>query len=74
MRIYVKRENHDKGIWMELPITGEAAEQVRRELEKQHSSVMMTFVAEVGSRFPEIEKGLIGELVFQGDCSGGSGA
>lgn len=67
MRIYVKRENHDKGIWMELPVTGEAAEQVRRELEKRHPSVMMPYVAEMESRFPEIEKGLIGELVFQGD-------
>lgn len=67
MRIYVKRENYDKGIWMELPVAEEAAEQVRRELKKQHPSVMMPYVAEVESGFSEIEKGLIGELVFQGD-------
>ena len=67
MRIYVERENHREGIWMELPASKEEAERVRKELEKRHPSVMMPFVAEVESQFPEIEKGLIGELVFQGD-------
>lgn len=67
MRIYVERENHREGIWMELPASREEAEQVRKELEKRHSSIMMPFVAAVESRFPEIERGLIGELVFQGD-------
>ncbi len=65
MRIYVERENHREGIWMELPVSKEEAEQVRRELEKRHPSIMMPFVAAVESRFPEIERGLIGELVFQ---------
>ena len=67
MRIYVERENHREGIWMELPVSKEEAEQVRRELEKRHPSIMMPFVAAVESRFPEIERGLTGELVFQGN-------
>lgn len=67
MRIYVERENHREGIWMELPASKEEAEKVRKELEKQHPSTMMPFVAAVESRFPEIERGLTGELVFQGN-------
>ncbi len=67
MRIYVERENHREGIWMELPASKEEAEKVRKELEKQHPSTMMSFVAAVESRFPEIERGLTGELVFQGN-------
>lgn len=67
LRIYVERENHREGIWMELPASKEEAEKVRKELEKQHPSIMMPFVAAVESRFPEIERGLTGELVFQGN-------
>lgn len=67
MRIYVERENHREGIWMELPASKEEAEKVRKELEKQHPSIMMPFVTAVESRFPEIERGLTGELVFQGN-------
>lgn len=52
---------------MELPASKEEAEKVRKELEKQHPSTMMPFVAAVESRFPEIERGLTGELVFQGN-------
>lgn len=36
MRIFVKRENWEDGIWMRLPATKEEAEQVRKRLEEQH--------------------------------------
>lgn len=44
MRIYVERENHREGIWMELPASKEEAEQVRKELEKRHPSIMIVVV------------------------------
>lgn len=65
MRIFVKRENWEDGIWMRLPATKEEAEQVRRSLEKQHSSIMLPFIGAVDSRFQELENRLVGELVYQ---------
>lgn len=41
MRIFVKRENWEDGIWMRLPATKEEAEQVRKRLEEQHPSIML---------------------------------
>ncbi len=64
MRIFVKRENWEDGIWMRLPATEEEAEQVRRSLEEQHSSIMLPFIGAVDSRFPELENRLVGEIVF----------
>ena len=65
MRIFVKRENWEDGIWMRLPATEEEAEQIRRSLEEQHPSVMLPFIGAVDSRFPELEQRLVGELVYQ---------
>ena len=65
MRIFVKRENWEDGLWMRLPATEEEAEQVRRSLEKQHPSIMLPFIGAVDSRFPELEERLVGELVYQ---------
>lgn len=65
MKIFVKRENWSDGIWMQFPATKEEAEQVRRSLERQHTSMMLPFVGAVDSRFPELEERLVGELVFQ---------
>ena len=65
MRIFVKRENWEDGIWMRLPATEEEAEQIRRSLEKQHPSIMLPFIGAVDSRFPELEERLVGELVYQ---------
>ena len=64
MRIFVKRENWEDGIWMRLPATKEEAEQVRRSLEEQHPSVMLPFIGAVDSNFPELENRLVGEIVF----------
>lgn len=64
MRIFVKRENWEDGIWMRLPATEEEAEQIRRSLEKQHPSIMLPFIGAVDSRFPELENRLVGEIVF----------
>ena len=64
MRIFVKRENWEDGIWMRLPATKEEAEQVRRSLEEQHSSIMLPFIGAVDSKFPELENRLVGEIVF----------
>lgn len=64
MRIFVKRENWEDGIWMRLPATKEEAERVRRSLEKQHPSIMLPFIGAVDSRFPELENRLVGEIVF----------
>ena len=64
MRIFVKRENWEDGIWMRLPATKEEAEQVRKRLEEQHSSIMLPFIGAVDSKFPELENRLVGEIVF----------
>lgn len=64
MRIFVKRENWEDGIWMRLPATEEEAEQVRRSLEEHHPSIMLPFIGAVDSRFPELENRLVGEIVF----------
>ena len=64
MRIFVKRENWEDGIWMRLPAAKEEAEQVRKRLEEQHSSIMLPFIGAVDSKFPELENRLVGEIVF----------
>ena len=64
MRIFVKRENWEDGIWMRLPATKEEAEQVRKRLEEQHPSIMLPFIGAVDSKFPELENRLVGEIVF----------
>lgn len=65
MRIFVKGENWEDGIWIRLPATKEEAEQVRQSLEEQHPSIMLPFIGAVDSRFPELEERLVGELVYQ---------
>lgn len=65
MKILVKRENWEGGIWMRLPATSEEAEQARRKLERQHPSIMLPFIGAVESDLPELEKRLVGELVFR---------
>lgn len=64
MRIFVKRENWEDGIWMRLPATKEEAEQVRKRLKEQHPSIMLPFIGAVDSKFPELENRLVGEIVF----------
>ena len=64
MRIFVKGENWEDGIWIRLPATKEEAEQVRQSLEEQHPSIMLPFIGAVDSKFPELENRLVGEIVF----------
>lgn len=64
MRIYVKRENWDGGLWMALPATAADAQKLWRELEKIHPSVMLPFIGGVDSRTGGMGESLAGELVF----------
>ena len=64
MRIYVKRENWDGGLWMTLPATAADAQKLWRELEKIHPSVMLPFIGGVDSRTGGMGESLAGELVF----------
>lgn len=44
MRIYVKRENWDGGLWLELPATASDAKRLWQELKEIHPSAMLPFV------------------------------
>lgn len=65
MRIYVKRENWDGGLWMALPATAAEAQELWRELEKAHPSVMLPFIGGADSRIGGMGESLAGELVFE---------
>ena len=49
MQIYIKRENHSEGIWMNLPANQDEIKRIYTELEKMHPSSMIPFVAGVQS-------------------------
>lgn len=65
MRIYVKRENWDGGLWLALPATDADAQKLWRELENIHPSVMLPFIGGVDSRIRGMGESLAGELVFE---------
>lgn len=65
MRIYIKRENWDGGLWLMLPAWDADAQKLLKELQKIHPSVMLPFVGEVDSGIKGLEKGLVGEPVFE---------
>ena len=49
MRIYVKRENWDGGLWLALPASDADTKKLMEELAQIHSSVMLHFMGEVDS-------------------------
>ena len=51
MRIYVKRENWDGGLWLELPATASDAKRLWQELKEIHPSAMLPFIGGADSRF-----------------------
>ncbi|WP_270810020.1 DUF6329 domain-containing protein [Hungatella effluvii] len=66
MEILVKRENWDEGIWMDLPVTEEAAKEVYERLKDAHPSVFIPFigdVAEIGL-ITGLARCLRGEVIF----------
>lgn len=66
MKVYIKRENWDGGIWMELPATEKQAENIYRQLQEVSVGLMIPFigaVAEMGL-ITALEQCLIGETVF----------
>lgn len=65
MRIYVKRENWDGGLWLELPASDADAQQLLKELAKIHPSVMLPFIGEIDSQIKELGERLAGELIFE---------
>ena len=66
MRIYVKRENWNGGLWVTLPISDGKAEEIIEELKKQHPSKMTPFIGEVETPFKGLEEALAGAFVFEG--------
>lgn len=65
MRIYVKRENWDGGLWVSLPISDTEAERVMEELKQAHPSFMIPFIGGADSELQGLEEALVGELVFE---------
>ncbi|MCM1412590.1 MAG: antirestriction protein ArdA, partial [Lachnospiraceae bacterium] len=65
MRIYVKRENWDGGLWLALPASEADARRLQAQLAHLHPSAMMPFVGDVDSGIRGLEKSLAGELVFE---------
>ena len=66
MKVLVKRENWDGGIWLNLPVTEEEAKQMYEQLKQIHPSAMVPFIGDVtetGS-ITNLKKCLQGELVF----------
>ena len=65
MKLFVKRENWDGGIWMKLPASEEQAEQVQKKLAGYHPSRMFPFRGDVEAPVAGLTHLLIGEFVFQ---------
>ena len=65
MRIYVKRENWDGGLWLELPATASHAKRLWQELKEIHPSAMLPFIGGADSRIEGMGESLTGELVFE---------
>ena len=54
MRIYIKRENVSRGVWMDLPASQDEIERIYMELKDMHPSGMIPFVAGVESDIPPL--------------------
>ena len=65
MKVFVKRENWDGGIWIKLPASEEQAEHVLEELAGYHPSRMIPFIGDVKAPVAGLARLLIGEFVFQ---------
>ena len=65
MRIYVKRENWDGGLWLELPATASDAKRLWQELKEIYPSAMLPFIGGADSRIEGMGESLAGELVFE---------
>ena len=65
MRIYVKRENWDGGLWLELPATASDAKRLWQELKGIHPSAMLPFIGGADSRIEGMGESLAGEPVFE---------
>lgn len=65
LELFIKRENWDGGIWMELPADEEAVKRVLKELEEKASSIMIPFIGDVRSPIRGLERFLIGEFAFR---------
>lgn len=65
MELFIKRENWDGGIWMELPADHEKIQKVVKELEEKAASVMIPFIGDVKSPVRGLERFLIGEFAFR---------
>ena len=65
MELFIKRENWDGGIWMELPADHEKIQKVVKELEEKTASVMIPFIGDVKSPVRGLERFLIGEFAFR---------
>lgn len=62
MKLFVKRENWDGGIWMKLPASEEQAEQVQKKLAGYHPSRMFPFRGDVEAPVAGLTHLLIGDL------------
>lgn len=64
VELFIKRENWDGGIWMELPVNEETVKRVIKELEEKDSSNMVPFIGGVKSPVRGLDRFLIGEFAF----------
>ncbi len=65
MRIYVKRENWDGGIWFKLPATDAEAGKLWKELADIHPMPMIPYIGDVDCGIGGMEGCLLGEPVFE---------
>lgn len=65
MRIYVKRENWDGGIWFKLPATDAEAGKLWEELADIHPMPMVPYIGDVDCGIRGMEGCLLGEPVFE---------
>ncbi len=66
MRIYIKRESQDGGLWIALPIADAKAQEMIKELDRLYPSQMELMIGEVESPLPGMEEALVGAFVFKG--------
>ena len=59
VELFIKRENWDGGIWMELPANEETVKRVIKELEEKDSSNMVPFIGGVKSPVWGLDRFLI---------------
>lgn len=65
MRIYVKRENWDGGIWFKLPATDAEAGKLWEELADIHPMPMIPYIGDLDCGIGGMEGCLLGEPVFE---------